>query len=133
MSRTLFLKSPDDAVFGIGDQSYYRLVPFRSIAVDRSKFPSAKGGQRNFVVLFVPGLKGTVVKLDDGTTVHHDGYLFAADTGSAIKDNHIDVFTGSYEGSFAPSVIKSRPNGTFEAYIVTDQNAIDYLKQMHLR
>lgn len=134
MTRTLYFKSPADAPYGLGDQAYYRLVPFRSIAIDRSKYPAKSAtGTANYYAFYIPSLKGIKVPLDQNTSLVHDGYVFAADTGGAIKNNHIDVFVGTYDKDFAPSVIKSVPSGTFDAYLVTDSVPINYLKQLHLR
>ena len=134
MTRTLYFKSPADAPYGMGDQAYYQLVPFRSIAVDRSKYPAkSANGTTNYYVFYIPSLRGIKVPLGQNTSLVHDGYVFAADTGGAIKNNHIDVFVGTYDKDFAPSVIKSVPSGTFDAYLVTDSVPINYLKQLHLR
>lgn len=117
------------APLGLGDQANFRLVPYRSIAVDRAQSHFAKA--RN-AVIFVPGLRGVKLKMPDGSERVHDGYLFAADTGGAIKTNHIDFFTGVSEKNPAPGLIKSTPSGTFPAYIVTDEAIRAKLLKMHV-
>lgn len=62
-----------------------RIYPFKSVAIDRATIPM---GSR----LYIPITKG--IKLPDGTT--HDGFWRADDTGSAIKGNRIDLFTGDH-------------------------------------
>lgn len=134
MTRTLFVKGPPDAPYGLGDQSYYRLVPFRSIAVDRSRFPAkSNAGEVIYTVLYIPGLRGARVELGANASLTHDGYVMAVDTGGAITGDHIDVFTGTFDKDFAPSVIKSVPSATFDAYLVTDATTLDYLKALHVR
>lgn len=97
-------------VFGNG--SYKPLVPFRTVAVDHRTIPYG-------TVLYIPGAKGVKITLPNGTTATHDGFFIAGDTGGAIKQNHIDVFTGSSAKS-PFSFVKSTSSGTFTAYIVTD-------------
>lgn len=65
--------------------------------------------------------------MPNGTKVTHDGYFFAGDTGGAIKKNHIDLFTGIFEGNPFPEVIRSNEKKTVDAYIVTDQSIIQSL------
>jgi 3D (Asp-Asp-Asp) domain-containing protein len=115
MTRTLYKKVPKDAPFGFGDADYYRLVPFRSVAVDRARYPKGTS-----TVFFIPSLRGARIKSSSGPDQMHDGYFMAVDTGGAIKQNHIDVFTGLSSQPFATNVIKSRASGTFDAYVVTD-------------
>lgn len=98
--------------FGDGVQNF-KLIPFRTIAVDKKKIPYG-------TVIFIPSVKGQQIELPNGQKVIHDGYFFAGDTGGAIKDNHIDTFTGVFEENPFPNVIKSTSKETFEAYIVTD-------------
>jgi 3D (Asp-Asp-Asp) domain-containing protein len=126
---------PADAQYGLGDLGQLRLVPFRSIAVDRSQphFARQDGSGIKKTVIYVPGLKGAKLKMPDGTDREHDGYLFAADTGGAIKGNHIDFFTGITEKNPAPNVIKSKATATFPAYIVTDPALQEKLFKLHLR
>jgi 3D (Asp-Asp-Asp) domain-containing protein len=109
--------------FGDGVKNY-KLIPFRTIAVDSKIIPYG-------TVIFIPAAKGKTVELPDGTKANHDGYFFAGDTGGAIKNNHIDVFTGIFAGNPFPEVVKSNELKTFEAYIVTDQNIIQSLLLTH--
>jgi len=59
------------------------LEPFRSIAVDPKVIPIG-------TKILIPQAVGAL--LPDGST--HDGVFVAADTGSAIKGQHIDLFCG---------------------------------------
>jgi 3D (Asp-Asp-Asp) domain-containing protein len=103
---------------GYGDGvKNYKLLPYRTIAVDKTKIPYG-------TVIYIPKAKGKIIELPNGTKVTHDGYFFAGDTGGAIKKNHIDLFTGIYEGNPFPEVIRSNEKKTFDAFIVTDQVVI---------
>jgi 3D (Asp-Asp-Asp) domain-containing protein len=104
----------------------YRLVPFRTIAVDKTKI--AYG-----TVLFIPKARGVDIELPDGTKVRHDGYFFAGDTGGAIKQDHIDVFTGVFEGNPFSEIIFSNPKYKVDAYIVNDSIVIGYFTRIHVK
>jgi 3D (Asp-Asp-Asp) domain-containing protein len=100
-----------------------KLVPYRSLAVDRSEFPIG-------TTIFIPAARGVVVTMPDGSTATHDGYFFATDVGGAIKDKHIDVFLGV--ASVNPfTFVKSDENETFEAFVVNDTSIIQKLKASH--
>lgn len=106
---------------GYGDGvKNYKLLPYRTIAVDKTKIPYG-------TVIYIPKAKGKIIELPNGTKVTHDGYFFAGDTGGAIKKNHIDLFTGTNAGNPFPEVIRSSEKKTFDAYIVTDQSIIQSL------
>ena len=99
------------------------LVPFRTIAVDRSVIPIGS-------VIFIPSARGKTITLPSGETVKHDGYFYAADVGSGIQNNHIDVFTGiSLTNPF--SFVTSDPNGTFRTFLIKDPQIEGALKAMH--
>ena len=100
------------------------MVPYRSIAVDRSDIPIG-------TVIFIPAARGIKVILPSGETAIHDGYFFAADVGGAIKDTHIDIFIGTADINPFP-FIKSVSTGTFEAFIITSVPIIDKLKKFHI-
>jgi len=88
-----------------------RLVPFRSIAVDRSVIGYD-------ALVYIPAARGTELTLPSGEVAIHDGYFYAADRGGAIKDNHIDVFVG--EGRHSPfAFVRSKREPTFTAYILS--------------
>lgn len=120
--KTLWTKSEG---FGDGVKNY-RLIPFRTIAVDKDVIPYG-------TVIYIPKVKGQLVNLPNGEQVIHDGYFFAGDTGGAIKKEHIDIFTGIYSGNPFPDVIKSNESKTFEAVIVTDVSIINTLTEMHTK
>ncbi|WP_430403053.1 3D domain-containing protein [Fluviicola sp.] len=120
--KTLWTKSEG---FGDGVKNY-RLIPFRTIAVDKDVIPYG-------TVIYIPKAKGKIIELPDGEQVTHDGYFFAGDTGGAIKKNHIDIFTGIYSGNPFSDVIKSNEGKTFEAVIVTDATIINALTEMHTK
>jgi 3D (Asp-Asp-Asp) domain-containing protein len=71
-----------DAPHGLGAGGFH-LIPFRSVAVDRTEIPLG-------TKLFIKEAVG--MKLPDGTT--HDGVFWAHDVGGAIKGKRIDLFTG---------------------------------------
>ncbi|HRI20464.1 MAG TPA: 3D domain-containing protein, partial [Panacibacter sp.] len=105
--------------FGDGVKNY-KLIPFRTIAVDNKNIPYG-------TVIYIPKVKGKMIELPNGEKVEHDGYFFAGDTGGAIKKNHVDVFTGIFSGNPFTEVIRSNENKTFDAYIVRDTNIIHQL------
>lgn len=106
------------------------LIPYRSIAVDRSQIPLIS-------VIYIPAARGVEIfppsgERDENTpTVLHDGYFYAADIGSAISGVHIDVFGGLYQGNPFPNFIKSKPTGTFTAYLIENREISDFLKKLH--
>ena len=112
---------------GFGDGVLnYRLIPFRTIAVDKTKI--AYG-----TIIYIPKARGIEIELPNGKKAIHDGYFFAGDTGGAIKKNHIDIFTGIFEGNPFNEIIYSNPNFTFDSYVVTDTTVINYLTKIHVK
>jgi len=73
--------SPDGSAVGA---SGCKLVPFRSVAVDRRVVPL--GSQ-----LIIEETRG--MKLPDGKL--HDGVWYTVDTGGRIKNNRVDLFVGA--------------------------------------
>lgn len=108
--------------FGDGVQGN-ALVPYRTIAVDRSIIPIGS-------VIYIPQARGVTVTLPSGERVTHDGYFFAADVGGAIRDRHIDVFLGVAEQNPFPFVTSSS-RGTFQAYLVEDPQIKQLLASLH--
>lgn len=101
-----------------------KLVPYRTIAVDPKFFPFG-------TVLYVPAAKGAAIQLPDGTTVKHDGYFYAGDSGVAIKGNHIDVFCGVIGTNCFPAFVISASTQTFKAFVVSDKRIIQELESKH--
>jgi 3D (Asp-Asp-Asp) domain-containing protein len=108
--------------FGEGTNNY-KLVPFRTIATDNLNIPTGS-------VLFIPDARGNKIQLENETIIH-DGYFFAGDRGGAIKDNHIDVFTGVTRNCLYFPWIGHNASNSFKAYIVKDQKIINELKALH--
>jgi 3D (Asp-Asp-Asp) domain-containing protein len=123
LGRSLFRLVPSDAPFGTGVQRY-RLVPYRTIAVDKDMIPFGS-------VLYIETLRGTTMTLPDGRRIAHDGYVFAGDAGGAIKGNHIDFFIGTSADNPAPKVVQSDANRTINVHFVTDVHIITYLRKLH--
>lgn len=98
----------------------YSLVPYRSIAVDKTSIPIGN-------LLFIPDACGIRVTCPDGTTSIHDGYFLAVDVGSNILQNHIDVFTGINRNTVLPFVT-SRSDKPFTAYQVSHAAIFEALK-----
>ncbi len=111
--------------FGDGVARYI-LVPFRTIAVDPNKIPFG-------TALYIPRAKGSEISLAPGITVKHDGYFFAADTGGAIKGQHIDVFCGASATNCLPTIITSNESKGFKSLIVRDPAVLSSLKALHTR
>ena len=78
---------------GVGalDSLGCRVVPMRTIAVDKSIIPRR-------TVIFIKETVG--VRMPDGSA--HDGYWYASDIGGAIKGQRIDLYTGSGAASMKP-------------------------------
>ena len=101
----------------------YKLVPFRTIAVDRKFYPIGS-------LIFIPQAVGVEITLPNGKTAKHDGYFFAADVGGDIKENHIDVFFGlKTKNPF--KFVTSKPEGTFDAYVIADGPVKTALNALH--
>jgi 3D (Asp-Asp-Asp) domain-containing protein len=100
------------------------LVPYRTIAVDPKYIPYGS-------VIYIPEARGLEIKLSNGLLLEHDGYFFAADTGSAIKQNHIDVFSGHSAKNPFSQLIRSQKKHTFRAYLVEDKSLSDNLLSIH--
>ena len=109
--------------FGDGVKGY-RLVPFRTIAVDSTTFPFG-------TVLFIRKAQGVEVTLPSGAIIKHDGYFFAGDTGGAIKGRHIDVFCGATPVNCFPGFIRSDETKTFSASVILDAAVVERLKAAH--
>ena len=110
--------------FGDGVNNF-QLNPFRTIATDPNVIPIG-------TVVFIPEARGVKIIFPNGERIVHDGYFFAGDIGGAIKENHIDVFSGISKKIDYFSWATSSENGMFDAFIITDQNIIDKLTQQHL-
>ena len=78
---------------GVGalDSLGCRVVPMRTIAVDKSIIPRR-------TVIFIKETVG--LKMPDGGD--HDGYWYASDVGGAIKGKRIDLYTGHGAASMNP-------------------------------
>ncbi len=120
VSKTKFRLSK--TIFGEGVLNY-QLVPFRSIATDPLIIPYG-------TVLYIPEARGNKIKLGDKIIIH-DGYFFASDRGGAIKDTHIDVYTGLFHRVAYFPWVGHRLEAVFNAYIVNDQTIIDKLRILH--
>ena len=107
--RARFSKIDHD--YGCGS-SGHPLQPFRSVAVDSSVIPYGS-------TLYAPALKGREFYLG-GRRFVHDGYLFAADRGGAVKGNQIDLFTGNSAKVPFTDVVASTSDVEFEVYFVDD-------------
>ncbi|MBD2021673.1 hypothetical protein H6F43_15950 [Leptolyngbya sp. FACHB-36] len=120
MSRARFVVAT--APYGYGTNGF-QLVPFRTIAVDRTRIPIGS-------VVYIPQARGVTVTLPSGESFVHDGYFYAADVGRAIRGNHIDVFIGTAERN-PFRFIASRASGTFQAYVVENTELSQVLRALH--
>lgn len=113
--------APSNTPYGKG--SYAQVIPFRSLAVDPNYIDYGS-------VIYIPQARGKRITLDDGTSFTHDGYFFAADTGSAIKGCHVDYFSGELDK--APfSFVASRADVTVSMQIVNDQSIVQQVRKIH--
>jgi 3D (Asp-Asp-Asp) domain-containing protein len=130
IKRQSFFILGDDDKFGLGGIDKYRLVPFRSIAVDRSRIPWG-------TAFYIPNLRGALITLPDSRIMKHDGYVYAVDKGGEIKGNHIDFFIGLPPTKTSPPIpsnfVSSNPNKTFTAYYVEDSSVTNTLRALHVR
>lgn len=96
------------AAYGMGVKGYH-LIPFKSIAVDKSLIPI---GSKIFIE------EAVGAKLPDGSV--HDGIFYAHDVGSGIKDMHIDIFTGNGDQSQFLERVGIRNLKKTKIYVVED-------------
>ncbi|MEL6560417.1 MAG: 3D domain-containing protein [Bacteroidota bacterium] len=108
--------------FGKGVRNF-NLVPYRSIAVDPSLLPYGS-------ILYIPAAKGLKYTGTNGEVKNHDGLFLAADNGSQIIGNHIDIFIGTSQNS-EWSFIKSKPSATFKTYLISNDKISSWLLKMH--
>lgn len=126
-----WIKATGKSRFKLAQEKYgdgvnsYKLIPYRTIAVDSSKIPYG-------TVVYIPKARGVTIKLPSGKNATHDGYFYAADTGGAIEANHIDVFSGTQTANPFPQFIYSKPESTFDAFVVTDPAINEKLTKLHL-
>ncbi len=116
------LWAPAKGEFGDGVAGY-KLVPFRTIAVDKKFIPIGS-------LIFIPQAVGVEITLPNGSISKHDGYFFAADVGGDIKANHIDVFFG-LKAKNPFDFVTSKPEGTFDAYLVNGIAAEIEIGKLH--
>ena len=121
VGRSRFARDP--APYGTGAANVY-LVPFRSIAVDKSLIPFG-------TVLYIPAARGLAFPGISGKRLVHDGFFYAVDTGGAIKGPHIDVFSGRLQRNPFPSFIKSTRKALFDAHVVDDAAVQEHMKKLH--
>ncbi len=108
--------------YGEGTDELF-LVPYRTIAVDRTLIPIGS-------VIYIPAARGVKVPLPSNEIVIHDGYFYAADVGHLIEKNHIDVFLGiSQRNPF--SFVKSKETNTITAYLIEDATIEEFLESLH--
>lgn len=128
--NTSWIDATSRSRFGLANGEYgdgvknYRLVPFRTIAVDPTFIPYGS-------VVYIPSFRGQSFRLPNGAMTTHDGYFFAADTGGGIKQNHIDIFIGIDTINPFPSVILSNPTPTFKAFIIIDEGIKAAMDTLH--
>jgi len=99
----------------------YKLIPYRTIAVDPKFLPIGK-------LIYIPKARGIKFKNDQNKTITHDGYFFSADQGGIIKNNHIDIFIGNH----TVSPFKFRNNEILDAYIIEESEMKDVIQKQHL-
>jgi 3D (Asp-Asp-Asp) domain-containing protein len=121
--RSRFIETSEP--FGLGIRNY-RLVPYRSMArKDALVLPGT--------VIYVPALREKMVTLPSGAKIAHDGYLFAADTGSRLKNTQIDLFTGVMKKNELPHFVTSKNTDQFPFYVIEDPEIKKALRAMHVR
>ncbi len=116
--------APREGPYGYGAHPF-QVVPYRTIAVDRRVIPIGS-------VVFIPAARGQAITLPSGYQAVHDGFFFAADTGGAVRGNHIDVFVGNAERN-PFTFVQSTPSKTFRAYVIQDDRIAQTLHSLHQR
>ncbi|MEM9108100.1 MAG: 3D domain-containing protein, partial [Pseudomonadota bacterium] len=121
MRHTRFFKVTSPTIkygYGIDDMP---LLAFRTIAVDRKQrlIPYRS-------LLYIPDLRGRALTLEDGTAFTHDGYVFAADTGSNVHDRHVDFYTGFVNANPFPDLAGGEKN-RFKAYVLKEGPILEEL------
>lgn len=121
LGRTRFRSTM--ALYGNGKGSH-RLVPWRTVATHNAQI--AQG-----TILYIPQMRGANVTLPSGQTAIHDGYFFAADSGSGIKSDHIDFFTGTVGPK--PLVLPGIDgrNSRFTAYVIRNDQIAGHFRELH--
>lgn len=111
--------------YGDGVQDW-QLVPYRTLAVDCDEQTIPFGA-----AVFVPAAVGDAFE-HEGVAYTHDGWFFAADTGGAITDQHLDTYTGTTEVADLDHV-RSDPNAQrFDAQLVpADDPVAELLRDLH--
>jgi 3D (Asp-Asp-Asp) domain-containing protein len=107
---------------GLGSKNY-KLVPYRTIAVDPDFIPLG-------TVVFIPAAVGIQIKEGDKASWTHDGYFFAADVGSKIVGNKIDFFYGFNATNPFPFVT-SNARDLFSLEIVREPQLTKKYAAMH--
>lgn len=121
MRHTRFFKVTSPTVkygYGVDDMP---LLAFRTVAVDRRQIPVPYRS-----LLYIPDLRGRALTLEDGTAFTHDGYVFAADTGSNVHGNHIDFYTGFVNSNPFPDLAGGEKH-RFKAYLVREGPILEEL------
>jgi hypothetical protein len=114
-----------DAPYGNGGGNRW-LIPWRSIATYNLQITPG-------TVIYISQVDGLNVTLPSGETVQHDGYFFAADSGSGIKENKIDFFSGFLSPTNRPPFLTGidGDKNPFVAQVVNRVDAAAYFKGLH--
>ncbi len=121
IGKARFIKAR--GTFGDGSRGMM-LTPMRSIAVDTRFIPIG-------TLLYVPVARGVKISYNKDDLRFHDGYFYAADTGSAIKGNVIDVFLGHDLESWFAKFVGKRLSRKFDAFVIEDKKIAGTLKLIH--
>lgn len=108
--------------YGLGSKGY-KLVPYRTIAVDPNVIPLGS-------VVFIPAAVGIKITETGKTPWTHDGYFFAADVGSKIVGDKMDFFLGFSTNNPFPFVT-SNPKDKFTVEIIRDAQMVSKYAAMH--
>jgi 3D (Asp-Asp-Asp) domain-containing protein len=126
--------SPSSTPYGLGtsgacgeQRGRFRLVPHRSIAVDKTGALVPYG-----TVLYIERLRGAEIELPSGRKVQHDGYVQAVDTGGAIQGIHFDYFKGPSESDRPLQQLISSAESLVDVRVVSDPTITQTLCDYHL-
>ena len=118
LGRQAWVKLTGNGIYGLGARGW-RLVPFRTIAVDPKVLPLG-------TVFYIPRLRGFRFRSEGAYRVH-DGYVIAGDVGRSVVGNHVDFFTGNFTGPPPPFVTSSKAD-LFGARVVTKASTVSRLR-----
>lgn len=96
------------------------LIPFISIAADNSIYSLGD-------IIYIPELKGKVIRLPSGEQFEHPGYFVVDDVGVAIRGaNRFDFFTGNMSPNDKDNAFGYASSNQLDKLLMTDKSKCLY-------